>query len=412
MPAADEKDVEVYLQTSRFIWYMGALGDPYALLLRGQEDPYGLYEEVRSRGLLYLSKLDTWVTADHELGNKILRNPKFGTRNADGTRVAPKYSTLDDSFLKLDPPDHTRLRRLAIPLFSPKLIPSYRPHAEHLCNELIDRIDLDKEFDLVEDFSRYLPVSMIRRLLGVPDEIQDEFDRCCRGSALVLEGFVSPEKTHELQDAVDGLYQIFEDLHELRAREPGDDVISRLVAAEREGIVTREENIGICEIIAVAGTETTTNLVANGIHALMDRRDQWEMLKANPDLSPQLVEETLRWDSPAQLATRVAHSDVEIAGKQLKAGSLIAVLLGAANRDPGVFKDPERFDITRISKTEHLAFSGGPHYCLGAPLARMEADAAFRTLAARMPDLRQSGPVTRWVSASARGLRHLPVAAR
>ena len=412
MPAPTDQEMEEYLQTSRFIWYMGALGDPYALLLRGQENPYELFEQVRARGPLHLSRLGTWVTADHALGNKILRDARFGTRRADGARVAPHFSSLDDSFLKLDAPDHTRLRRLSIPLFSPKRMGGYRPHVEHVCNELLDRLDLDGGFDLVQDFAKHLPIALIRGLLGIPDEYQEKFDRCCHGSALVLEGFVSPEQTEELQLAVDGLYEVFEELMELRAAEPGDDVISRLVEAEREGKLTRKECIGVCGIIAVAGTETTTNLVANGTLALLERPDQWDMLRKDPDLAPGVVEETLRWDSPAQLATRVAHSDVEVAGHQLAEGSLVAVLTAAANRDPEVFPDPEVFDITRNSRTEHLAFSGGPHYCLGAPLARMEADAAFRTLVDRLPQLRQTGPVDRWVSASARGLRHFPVAAR
>jgi P450-derived glycosyltransferase activator len=412
MPAPTDQEMEEYLQTSRFIWYMGALGDPYALLLRGQENPEELFEKVRQRGPLHLSRLNTWVTADHALGNKILRDGRFGTRRADGSRVAPVFSSLDDSFLKLDPPDHTRLRRLAIPLFSPKMMKSYRPHVEHVCNELLDRLDLEAGFDLVQDFSKHLPTTLISGLLGVPEEYMEKFDRCCHGSALVLEGFVSPEQTEELQLAVDGLYEVFVDLMELRAAEPGDDVISRLVAAEREGLLTRKEAIGVCGIIAVAGTETTTNLVANGTLALLNRPDQWDMLRKDPDLAPGVVEETLRWDSPAQMATRVAHADVEIAGHELAEGSLVAILTGAANRDPAVFKDPGVFDITRNSKTEHLAFSGGPHYCLGAPLARMEADAAFRTLVERLPQLRQTGPVDRWVSASARGLRHFPVAAR
>jgi P450-derived glycosyltransferase activator len=412
MPAPTDQEMEAELQTSRFIWYMGALGDPYALLLRGQEDPYELFEQVRARGPLHLSRTGTWVTADHKLGNKILRDPKFGTRRIDGSRVAPHFSSLDDSFLKLDAPDHIRLRRLTIPLFSPKQMGSYRPHVQHVCDELLDRLDLGGGFDLVQDFSKHLPIALIRGLMGIPDEYREKFDRCCHGSALVLEGFVSQERSEELELMVDGLYEVFSELMELRAADPDDDVISRLVKAEQDGLLTRREAIGAAGIIAVAGTETTTNLVANGTLALLDHPEQWQMLRDNPDLAPGVVEETLRWDAPAQLATRVAHSDVEIDGHRVSEGSLVAILTAAANRDPAVFKDPDRFDITRNSKTEHLSFSGGPHYCLGAPLARMEADAAFRTLATRLPDLRQTGPVDRWVSASARGLRHFPVAAR
>lgn len=411
MPVPTREQKEAELHTSRFIWYMGAMGDPYALLLRGQEDPYELFEQVRARGPLHLSRTGTWVTADHALGNRILRHPKLGTRKADGSRVAPRFSSLDDSFLKLDEPDHSRLRRLTIPLFSPKKMGGYRPHVEHVCEELLDAVDPARGFDLVRDFAKHLPIALIRGLLGIPDAYREDFDRCCHGSALVLEGFVSPERSEELERAVDELYAMFQELLEMRATEPGDDVLSRLVKAEREGVLTRRESIGAAGIIAVAGTETTTNLVANGMKALLDRPEQWEMLKADPDLAPGVVEETLRWDSPAQMATRVAHEDVEVDGHLLKEGSLVAVLTAAANRDPAVFEDPDRFDITRDCKTEHLAFSGGPHYCLGAPLARMEGDAAFRALARRVPNLRQAGPEERWVSPTARGLRGFPVAA-
>jgi P450-derived glycosyltransferase activator len=412
VPAPTQLEMQTYLHTSQFIYQMGLLGDPYALLLRGQENPFPLFEQVRERGPLHLSRVGTWVTADHSLGNSILRDQRFGTRANDGARVAPQFSSLDDSFLKMDAPDHNRLRRLSIPLFSPKRMSGYRPHVEHVCRELLDGVDGEAGFDLVQDFSKNLPIALIRGLLGIPDEYTEKFDRCCHGSAQVLEGFVSPEATEELQDAVDGLYEIFDELMALRAKEPGEDVISRLVEAEREGLLTAKEAVGACGIIAVAGTETTTNLVANGVMALLDRPDQWEMLRANPDLAPQAVEETLRWDSPAQLATRVAHEDVELAGRKIESGELVAVLIGGANRDPAVFPEPERYDITRQVKTEHLSFSGGPHYCLGAPLARMEADAAFRILVERFPGLSRSGPADRWVSASARGLRHLPVAAR
>jgi P450-derived glycosyltransferase activator len=411
MPVPTQQQKEAELETSRFIWYVGAMGDPYALLLRGQEDPYELFEQVRARGLLHLSRTGTWVTADHALGNRILRDKRFGVRRADGTRVAPRFSSLDDSFLKLDEPDHSRLRRLTLPLFSPKKMGGYRPHVEHVCEELLDAVDPAAGFDLVRDFAKHLPIALIRGLLGIPDSYREDFDRCCHGSALVLEGFVSPERSEELERAVDELYAMFQELLEMRAADPGDDVLSRLVKAEQEGVLTRRESIGAAGIIAVAGTETTTNLVANGMKALLDRPEQWQMLKDDPELAPGVVEETLRWDSPAQMATRVAHEDVEVEGRLLKEGSLVAVLTAAANRDPAVFEDPERFDITRNSKTEHLAFSGGPHYCLGAPLARMEGDAAFRALARRVPDLRQTGPVERWVSPTARGLRGFPVAA-
>lgn len=410
MPYSPDKELADPVQTARFIWSMGALGDPYALLLRGQEDPYPLYEEIRSHGRLHLSRVDTWVTADHALGNRILRDGRFGTRTAKGERVLPLFSSLDDSFLKLDPPDHTRLRRLAIPLFSPRHMGAYRPHVEEVCGELLDRLDPAAGFDLVQDFSKHLPIALIRGLLGVPDSAREKFDRCCHGAAQVLEGRISPKHMAELEGAITGLYEVFTELMEVRVREPGEDVISRLVAAEREGVLTREESLGICGILAVAGTETTTNLVANGILALLHHPEQWTMLRENPELADGVVEETLRWDSPAQLATRVAHEDVELVGDVVPAGSAVAVLLGAANRDPAVFPDPDRYDITRNSKTEHLSFSGGPHYCLGAPLARMEAAVAFRAIAARLPDLRQTGPVERWMSVSARGLRRFPVA--
>lgn len=410
MTGGAETAVDMELQSSRFIGYMGSLGDPFALLMRGLDDPNPVYEQVRDKGPLHLSMLGTWVTGDHALGNKVLRDPRLGTRKPDGTRPTDRFSALDDSFLRLDPPDHTRLRRLAFPLFSQRQMAGYRAHVQHVCDELLDRVD-PAGFDLVGDFARHLPITLIRNLLGVPDEYTETFDTSCRGAARVLQGYFSPEASEELERQVKDLYVVFDEMLTLRESEPGTDVMSDLVRGERAGTVTRQESLGILGILAVAGTETTTNLIANGTKALFDNPDQWQLLLSQPDLAPQLVEETLRWDPPAPLALRVAHEDLELAGREVKAGDMVAVVLAAANRDPAVFPDPAVFDITRVIKSEHLTFSGGPHYCLGAPLARMEADVAFRTLIRRLPGLRQNGPATRWASAAARGHETLPVAA-
>jgi cytochrome P450 len=363
--------------------------------LTGHEDPHPIYERLRAHGPLTRDG-GLWVTTSHPLTGKILRDRRFGVRFADGSYPV-NGGLLPESFLELDPPDHTRLRRLATPAFSPKRIDEYRARVEKVADALLDR----DEFDLIADFAAPLPISVISDLLGVPDSDTAEF---ADYGALVAASF-DTGVTAEMAGANDKVLALFDRLIAERRRTPGDDVISSLVAAEAERKLTAQEMLGTLVLLLVAGFETTVNLIGNGIRALLDHPAQWALFKSHPELAPAVVEETLRWASPVQLTSRIAHEQVDGIGKD----EMVTLLIGAANRDPEVYPEAHRFDVMRVHRPEHLAFSSGIHYCLGATLARMEGDVAFRALARKMPDLRQAGPVAFRDSVVIRGLKSFPV---
>lgn len=363
--------------------------------LTGHDDPYPIYERLRAHGPLTRDG-GLWVTTSHQLTNKILRDRRFGVRYSDGSYPA-NAGLLPESFLELDPPDHTRLRRLATPAFSPKKIDEYRARVEKVAESLLDR----DEFDLIADFAAPLPISVISDLLGIPDADTAEF---ADYGALVAQSF-DTGVTAAMANANDQVLALFDRLIAERRRTPGDDVISSLVAAEAGQKLTAREMLGTLVLLLVAGFETTVNLIGNGTRALLDHPSQWRLFKANPELAPAVVEETLRWAPPVHLTSRIAHEQVD----GIDEDEMVTLLLAAANRDPDVYPEAHKFDVMRVHKPEHLAFSSGIHYCLGATLARMEGEVAFRALARRMPDLRQTGPVTFRDSVVIRGMKSFPV---
>ncbi len=363
--------------------------------LTGHEDPHPTYERLRALGPL-TGDDGLWFTTSHPVANRILRDRRFGVRFSDGSSPA-NGSLLSESFLELDPPDHTRLRRLAAPAFSPKKIDEYRARVEKVADALLDR----EEFDLIGDFAAPLPISVISDLLGIPDADTAEF---ADYGALVAAS-IDTGVTADMADANDKVLELFDRLIAQRRRTPGDDVISSLVAAETEEKLTSREMLDTLVLLLVAGFETTVNLIGNGTRALLDHPSQWELFKADPELASAVVEETLRWAPPVQMTSRIAHERVGGIGED----EVVTLLIGAANRDPEVYPEAHRFDVTREHKPEHLAFSSGVHYCLGATLARMEGEVAFRALARRMPDLRQTGPVVFRDSVVIRGMKSMPV---
>ncbi|BFU44369.1 cytochrome P450 [Krasilnikovia sp. MM14-A1004] len=384
--------------------------DPMSLLhLRaGRENPYAVYDGMRAAGPLAPTRLNNWVTVSHRVCSAVLRDRRFGV-NATELTVPVPDDEFDMSFLDRDPPDHTRLRRLAQPAFSPRHMAGYRPRVEARVDELLDRAGDD--FDLVSAFAAPLPIAVITDLLGVPDADADRFTRYGAVIGSALEGIHSLRHAARLKAANDELRALFESLFALRRREPADDVISRIVAAEGDQIQPAEMQ-PMCSLLLVAGFETTVNLIGNAVHALLAHPDQWADLCADPaGLAAAAIEETLRWDPPVQRTARCAHEDIELEGRTVARGKFVVTLLGAANRDPEAWRDPDRFDIHREQTVDHLAFSSGIHYCVGAPLARLEATIALQRLAERLPGLRRNGPMRRRASSVVRGPLHLPVRA-
>jgi P450-derived glycosyltransferase activator len=390
--------------------YQGyARHDELALLMLhpGRDNPYPLYERLRARGPLTRSRVGPWVTTSHRVCNAVLRDRQFGVV-LDGAE-SPGLGGL--SFLEMNPPDHTRLRRLAAPAFSPKKMAGYRARIEKTVQQLLDELPADGGFDLVSSFAAPLPIAVISDLLGVPTTRADDFARWGATIGTALDGVKGVRHLRALLQANAALERLFEGLFDQRRRDPADDVISSVVAAEGERI-TPAEMVPICVLLFIAGFETTVNLISNAVMALLAHREQWSALHADPSLAGGAVEEVLRYDPPVQRTGRVALVDVELEGIPLKRGDYVVTLTGAANRDPDAFADPARFDITRAPAVEHLAFSSGIHYCLGAPLARMEATIALAGLAERLPTLRQAGRVVRRNASTIRGPLHLPVGTR
>lgn len=381
--------------------------DTMALLqLRpGRDDPYTLYEDLRRGGPLVPTRFGNLACTSRDVCDAVLRDRRFGVR-PEGTGPGPDEMNL--SFLEMNPPDHTRLRRLAQPAFSPKQIVAYGPRIERTVSDLLDRAP--KRFDLVSTLAAPLPISVITDLLGIPGARTEDFARYGATIGSAIDGIKSLPHALQLQAARAELWTMFEELFALRRVEPADDIISRLVAAEGDQIKPAEL-LPTCMLLLVAGFETTVNLIGNAVNALLDHPEQWRALCADPEkLAEPAIEETLRWDPPVQRTMRVALEPVELAGKRVTKDQWVIVLIGGANRDPQGWTDPGRFDITREQTADHLSFSSGIHYCVGQPLAKLEAVVALRTLAQRMPGLRRAGAVRRRASNTIRGPRRLPVA--
>jgi cytochrome P450 len=399
--------VNLYRQRA-VIGYRGYVRrEPIALLqLRpGRDDPYPLYERIRQSGALAPTGDGDWASATLRVCRAILRDRRFATRPEDGADAS------DFSFLGMNPPDHTRLRRLVAPGFSPKAMASYTGRIEDTVTALLDQAQAsaDGRFDLVSGFAAPLPIAVITDLLGIPDSDTAAFSRYGALIGTALGGIRSLRHAAQLAASEAPLVALFENLFELRRREPRDDIVSALVTAPEDQIKP-EEMVPICLLLLVAGFETTVNLIGNSVLTLLNHPGQWRALCADPEsMAPKAVDETLRYEPPVQFTSRVTLQPAEIEGRSLPKGANVAVLIGGANRDPEAYDQPDTFDITRDSDVPNLAFSSGIHYCLGQPLARLEAVTALRLLAERMPNLSPAGPVRRRTSFVIRGPLSLPV---
>jgi cytochrome P450 len=404
----------LYRQRATVAYHGYLRRDSMALLaLRpGRDNPYAIYEQLRRGGTLTPTRLGNWVTTSHRVCNLVLRDRHFAVRPVDARREDVR----DLSFLEMNPPDHTRLRRLVQPAFSPKQMAGYRPRIESTVAGLLDRAEAAGTFDVVPALAAPLPIAVITDLLGIPDANAESFARYGTVIGSALDGIRSVSHAARLQAADEELRTMFEDLFALRRREPADDIVSQVVAAEGDQ-VKPAELIPLCVLLLVAGFETTVNLIGNAVNALLDHPEQWEALRADPEtMAANVVEETLRWDPPVQRTGRFALQASELEGKPVGKDQFVVTLIGAANRDPQAYPDPDRYDINRYATgreqtVDHLAFSSGMHYCIGQPLARLEATIALRALAERMPNLRRAGRTRRRNSTTIRGPIRLPVRA-
>ena len=361
-------------------------------------DPYPFYRLLRERAPVWRAPTGLWVLSRHSDIAAVLKDPRFGhdfenklsdPRSRDDLLEEPVFRGLRLSMLVRDPPDHTRLRGLVAKAFTARRLEAMRPRIAALVEALLDAVEPQGRMDAIADFARPLPVLVICDLLGIPEADRPRFLGGYRVSGRALD---PTPMTREELDEVNAIAVrnrgYFEDLFERRRDADGDDLISALlhVRDEQDGRLTHDELAANIGLLFGAGHETTTHLIGNGLLALHRNPDQWRKLVADPTLAGNAVEELLRFDSSVQLTSRKAFEDVTLDGTILRRGESVMCLLGAANRDPEVYADPEKLDITRAG-VRAISFGGGIHHCLGAQLARIEGEIVFRRLAERLPKL-------------------------
>jgi cytochrome P450 len=298
---------------------------------------------------------------------------------------------LSNSMLFLDPPEHTRLRGIVSKTFTRRAVDALAPRVEQLVDGLLDAVAERGEMDVVDDFAYPLPIAVMGELLDIPDEDIAGFRLWSRDLAGVVD--IPTDLGVIARGAKAGSWFIdyFHELIPKRRSAPGDDLLSALIAAEDEGgRLSHDELLATCVQLVFAGHETTQNLISNGMRALLQHRDQFDRLREDPSLIRSALEELLRYDGPAQMSARWTKTDVELEGKTLKPGEPILVFLGAGNRDPEQFPSPDTVDIARADN-RHLGFGAGIHFCLGGPLARLEARIAIAELVRRFPDMQLAG---------------------
>jgi cytochrome P450 len=362
-------------------------------------NPYPHYERLRNTDPMHVNAHGAFVASRHAEVSLVMRDKRFGKDYVERTirRYGPKimdepmFRSMSHWMLQQDPPDHTRLRGLVVKAFTARRIEDMRPRIQEVVDQAIDAVFGKGHMDLIEDFAFRLPVTIICDMLGIPEEHREVFYNGSRNGGRILDPVpLSPEEITQA-NAVDAMTKMyFEPLFEMRRRNPGNDLITQLIQAEEAGDkLSNAEMTANIVLLFGAGHETTVNLIGNGLLALYRNPDQLALLKANPSLMTGAIEEFLRYDSSVQMTGRVALEDIEdLGGKAIPKGESVLCLLGSANRDGTVYPDrPDQLDITR-SNVRPLSFGGGIHFCLGAQLARLEAEVAIATLLRRLPELK------------------------
>jgi cytochrome P450 len=382
-------------------------------------DPYPSYRALRDYDPMWRSPFGYLVSSRHADVAFILRDKRFGKEFAGRMRKRYGEKAMDEPVMRAmslwmlsqDPPDHTRLRGLVVKAFTARRIEEMRPRIQEIVDRTLDRVAPQGSMDLIDDFAFRLPVTVICDMLGIPDEDRDRFFEGSRAGSRLLDPIpLSRAELDEANERNAAAQDYFRRLFELRRREPGDDLTTQLIRAEEDGQkLTEEELIANIYLLFGAGHETTVNLIGNGLLALHRNPDQLKLLRDQPALIGNAIEEFLRYDSSVQLTNRAALDDVSVGGAEIKKGDAVLCLLGAANRDPEVYPDPDRLDIAR-PKINPMSFGGGIHFCLGAQLARIEGEVAISTLLRRFPGLTLDDPEhPEWRQSFAlRGLKHLP----
>lgn len=400
-------------------WKTRAAYNPLSRMSR--VDPYPMYRRLRERDPVHRSRvIEGWVLTRYRDIAWVLRDPRFSADERNHPRfeefqerrvklgIQEPGAPYNPSMLRLDAPDHTRLRSLVSRAFTPRAVDRLAPRIAEIVERRLALVE--GSFDVVADLGYPVPVMVIAEMLGVPTHDLDRFKHWSDEVVLGL-GMSTIEDMRRSERASHELAEFLGAIAEERRREPRDDLITGLVQAHEAGDrLTRDEVLSTCTLLLVAGNETTTNLIGNATYALLRNPDQLEWLRTHPEWLESAVEELLRFDSPVQATSRFATEDTELpGGTTIRRGQQAFLLLGAANRDPEVFRDPERLDLT-VKREKHLAFGLGNHFCLGSQLARLEGRIALGILVRRFPGIKLAIDQPRWRNnIILRGIESLPV---
>ena len=388
-------------------------------------NPYPIYHRLRSENPIYRSSFGSeWVLTRYEDVKTILRDrrvysydrPKMIAQKSkylqkQGKNLNVLAEASKNFLIYMNPPDHTRLRGLVSKAFSKVVIEGMRPQIQTIVDECLDKALSRGEIDIIGDLAGVLPVNVIASMLGVPThDAQEQLHQWSQVLSRILDSLISLEEYEAINQAVLEFQEYFRHLISKREKDPQDDLISYLIAARDESDkLNEEEVISICMLLFSAGEETTVNLIGNGMLALLHHPEQMKKLQQEPEIIRTAVEEMLRYDSPIQILGQIAGEDLEIGRQIIQKGEKMVLCLGAANRDPVKFPNPDQFDITR-QENSHLAFADGIHRCLGATLAQIEAEIAINSLLQKLPNLKLASEKLKWrKNIALRGLKALPV---
>ena len=402
-------------------------GDPQGRMLADpavRADPVAFIEEVRAMGRPVVTCRAVYMTVDHKVASDLLRSddfqvfgmgtnlPKAAQWVADRTKSDLLHPIQPPSMLSVEPPQHTRYRKLVSSVFTARAVAALRDRVQAAANTLLDEMTDAGTTDIVDRYCSQLPVTVIGDILGVPDDARSRILEFGELAAPSLDIGLTWRQYRTVNRGIQGFNDwLSNHLHALR-RNPGEDLMSQIIVASEGaegGPLTHQELLSTAGLVLAAGFETTVNLLGNGIRMLLDTPEHLDTLAVRPELWPTAVEEILRLDSPVQLSARIALKDTDVAGTTVRRGKAVILYLAGANRDPKVFDDPHRFDIERENAGKHLSFSGGRHYCLGAALARAEGEVGLRTFFERFPDARLAGGGSRRPTRVLRGWSTLPI---
>jgi len=400
------------------------VADPYGLLSpERMQNPYPFYARLLREAPVHFSQpWGAWVVTRYADVNAAFRDMRlssvrtgmFSTGMPEEVirKLAPMARNMESWLLFHDAPAHTRLRSLINKAFTPRMVEALRPRIRALVEQLLDAAKGKERMELISELANPLPVIVIGEMFGLPGQdwyrLKQWSDKL---AALIGTGRPTLAEVEGALGAIIEFEDYFRPLLSQRRAQPGNDLLSALVRAEEQGnLLTEQEVLSTCTLVLFAGHETTTNLIGNGLLALLCHPEQWELLRGSPELLPDAVEELLRYDSPVQFTNRIAAVDLEFGGHTFRKGDRVMLMMAAANRDPSQFRDPDRLDVRR-EELRHQSLGMGPHYCVGAALARVEAQEAFAALMRRFPRMQVAPGVSpEWAdNMGFRGLRSLPV---